>query len=218
MPIAIPRQEGISGHRRLHGDELAGPPLQKIKGGATLQDLTKDYALFSYAPLVLYAGFQHNPVQEWITTHGHDQVVFILQLEKPILHFGSTNSVWDRTLWVAELEYWPSLRSHIGTMAGIDRAQKKFSRPLLQVLPITDVIAAEKSIVTERPTVSISVFAVDSNKGCLAMAPAAALTGFRPYLKFNPPREETVRLTNALLKEENKPYEACQLKPWEIAK
>ncbi len=214
MPVVIPRNEGISGVRRLEGDEAGGAPFQKLKQGATLADLQKEYVLFNYAPIFLYAGLSINPVQEWINKHNHKQVVFILALDKPVLHMGA-GAIWDRTLWAVEKEYWPSLRSHLGSMATIDRSKGKLCRIIVQTIPVLDVIAAEKPLVLESPYVMISTFTVDSNLGCIVFAPSTKLTGNCPYLKFHAPREETVRLANGLLLEVDKPYEACQLKPWE---
>jgi hypothetical protein len=203
----LPKQEGMSGVRRVYGDEAAGPPLKRIKGGASLADLQTDYALFTYAPLFLFGGLEHNPVQEWLNIHKHGQVVYIFKLDLPVIHIGK-GPEWDRTLWAVEKEYWPSLSLHIGSIALIDRRQKRLVRTICQDLPILDVAARTPSKCT------ITTFGVDSNLGCIAFAPAPHISK-QPYIKFHPPREETIKLASALLQYDNKPYQHIQRPPWE---
>lgn len=211
----LPCKEGISNTRHVYGDSAAGPLLPALRKGGTLAELQADYVLFNYAPLFVFGGLQHNPVQEWINTHNHQQIVFIFQMNKPILHIGA-EAIWDQTLWAVEKRYWPSLAMHIGSIALLDRGQKKLTRAICQTIPVTDVAAVDRNPgLTILPTVLIHTFAIDSNFGCLAFAPATPLMRGRPYLKFHPPREETIKLAEALLANQTNPYNNVQASPWE---
>jgi hypothetical protein len=208
----LPCKEGISDGRLVYGDDAAGPPLQKLKGGASLAELQQDYALFAYSPLFLLGGLEHNPVQEWINLAGHKQIVFIFPTPAPVLHIGK-EPIWDHTLWAVEKEHWPSLSLHIGSIALIDRAKKRLTRVICQEIPISDVAA--KPVDGKLPSVTITTFAVDSNLGCIAFALPSRFQHSRPYLKFYPPREETLKLANRLLSFDPNPYSGLQTPPWE---
>lgn len=202
-------EQGISGVTRVWGDEAAGPPLERIKGGATLADLKEQYELFTYAPLFLYGGLEHNPVQEWINTNHHKQIVFIMELERPFLSLGKGFEKSERTLWMVEKEHWPSLALHIGSMAMIDRQRNSFTTVACQELPVPDVVAKSNS------TVNIFAFVPDGSKGCIALEPGTALTGRRPFMKFHPPTPKVAKLGAALLANKPDPYQHVQPLPWE---
>ena len=210
--IYLPSTEGISNGRRLYGDEAAGPPLQKLKTGFTLHDLQQDYSIFNYSALFLYGGLEHNPIQEWINKNNTSQVVFILSLDKAVLHFGS-NPIWDRTLWLIEKDYAFSMFVHLASMATINRITKNVCRTLWQKVPIVDVIAKADNAIP--PRIIIDIFTVDSNTGCIAFDKPSPLLNYMPHLKFHVPREETTKLAYGLLADHSKPYDMCQPTPRE---
>jgi hypothetical protein len=211
-----PMPLGISYPRQIFSDEASGPLLDRIKSGANLTALTADYEFFTYAPLFIYGGLEHNPIQEWINLHNHKQVVYILPLPAPVVKM-SAGAQWDQTLWLVEKEHWMDLAMHIGSMAFIDRNKKAFARPICQQLPIIDVIAMQH---TDWPTtIHITTFGVDGNFACIAFHvdkgknPVLNL----PRLKRYTPLPETVKFSNAMFRFEKNPFNDTQKLPWAIA-
>jgi hypothetical protein len=210
--MLLPRPEGISGERRVYGDEAAGPPFRRLKEGASLADLRQDYALFTYAPLFLYGGLEHNPVQEWINAHGHGQIVFIFPVPSPIFRMRA-DPIWDHTLWAVEKEHWPSLSLHVGSVALIDRGKQTVTRVICQEIPVFDVAAKQR--LGPPGKITVTTFSPDSNLACAHFVPAGLLQGGRPALQVYPPRKETVKFANALLSFSTNPYQGIQKPPWE---
>lgn len=205
----LPYQPGINKSKRLYGDEAGGAPLQKIRSGYSLQDLTADYVLFTYAPFCIYSGIDFNPIQEWINFNNFPQIVFIIKLDTPFISCHSLPE-WDCTLWAVEKNYWDSLALHIGSTALIDRTKKLFTRVICQKIPIIDVVAISKQqIISDIPKVDIYVFGVDSNIACIATLPEPA------RLTRIIARDDTVKLANNLFAEITQPYINIQKKPWE---
>jgi hypothetical protein len=212
----LPKQVGTSDAKRVYGDQAAGPPFKRMKGGASLRELQRDYAFFSYAPLVIYGGLDFNPVQEWINLNNHPQLVYVMQLDMPIFDMKG-NPKLDRALWAVELEHWNDLCFHIGSLAIIDRKKQSMVRVVCQEIPILDVGALEKMRIIEDalPTVTVTTFSVDSNRECIAFDPAPDLLNSRPKLKRFKPREETVQLAKGIFARVETPYEGIQPLPWE---
>jgi hypothetical protein len=210
-----PLQEGVGSAKQLNSDAAAGAPLQQLKSGASLAELQKDYAIFTYAPLFLVGGLEHNPIQEWINAHNHKQIVSIIPLRQPVIHLGF-DPIWDSTLWAVETAYWPSLRLHVGSLAVINRHKKQLTRVVCQEVQILDGALRDDSfcLLPSLP-VQITTFSVDSNLACLAFMPATLKTKWQPYLKLYPAREETVKLCAALLGNSPAPYNNIQPMPWE---
>lgn len=211
MPLT-PRQEGASNFSSLYGGFDDGPPLTRLKAGQVLNDLRQDYELFNYTPLCLYGGLTFNPVQEWINEHNHKQVVFILSLDKPIFDMKGPPKL-DHTLWAVEKPHWFSLNIHIGSLALIDRKKKALVRVLCQEIPIIDI--NQKMIIPGEPSsVTITTFSVDSNKECIAFSPFTTVQPRASLIRYSP-REETIKLANALFAEKSNPYHGIQPYPWE---
>lgn len=210
-----PHQQGISKLRKVEGDEAGGPPLKRLKSGASLAELQQDYAMFSYAPLCLYGGLKFNPIQEWINLNNHSQIVFILRLEHSILNLRGL-STWNTLLWLVEKPYWESLRLHIGSMALVDHKQGHLMRVLCQDIPILDLNAINSITLKDVPTVSITIFSPDTNEACYAIEPTNHMLIEQPRLVRISPREETVKLATAIFKMSSEPYNDIQPYPWEL--
>lgn len=220
MRNQIPKAEGISGERRVYGDEAAGRPLERLKSGASLVQLQTDYVFFSYAPMFLYGGLTFNPVQEWINLHNMPQCVFIVPMPMRVFNLADTTlgeTKWDKILWAVEKEYWERLALHIGSIGLIDRGKKLFSRGLCQAIPVVDVAAVDKMQVlpTQLPTVEIFVFGVDSNRGCIAFPRPKNLLVELPRLVNHGTLPETARMAKALFENNPNPYQQSQPLPWE---
>lgn len=205
MPNLLPLREGVNPGFVLTGDIAGGPPLQRLKTGATLSDLSQDYALFTYAPLFLYGGLDFNPINEWTNMWNRpEQVVFILELGKPVLNLSTELEGTDKfncVLWAVEKEYSGGLFRHIASLAIVNRSTKMFTKVVCQEFTALDVAAIGKKRTMTTATFKLTTFSVDSNKGCLAFVPH-----YRPYLKLLPARKETVNLANAIFRDSENPY------------
>lgn len=200
---------GPSGHSRRYDDEDAGPPLAKLKAGGLLSDVSRDYQLFTYAPLILYGSIEHNPVQEWINKKGCGEVVHFVLLSQPILEIvaGDEGCIWNKLLWAVEKGHWDDLSRHIGSMGFLNRDKGVFERILCQEIPVRDVglKAPKTAIVTDVP---VFVFSGDNNRSCMVMLPAREATMELPRLIKTPPRTATVKLGKAMLADSTNPYAA----------
>lgn len=210
----IPKTVGISDGFQLYRDTDAGAPLKQFKGGSSLCALQRDYALFTYAPLFLYGGLSINPVNEWVNVQDRPSVVYRLDLPTPVFDM-KMGVKFDCMLWAVEKEYWPSLSLHIGSLALIDKSKKRLTRVIHQDIPILDINKFDISATTV-PTATISTFSVDSNHECIAFAPPKDFLTNRVILKRYNPREETVKMAEALFAESDNPYKDIQPFPWEI--
>jgi hypothetical protein len=182
--------------------------LKKLKAGMSLADLQKHYALFTYAPLFLYGGLEHNPIQEWLNLFKHGEVVAIMQLPAPVVQLSPPGDhKLDSVLWAVQLPYWSKLAMHIGSIGLMDRGRKRFTRVVCQEVPIADVAALDNIVLANTfPTVTIVTFGVDSTAGCIVFEPAGNLIVERPTLRAMPPREATLKLGRAIFHEHEDPY------------
>jgi len=205
---------GASGFRRRYDDEDAGPPLQMLKEGKTLRDLADDYTFFTYAPLFLYGGLEHNPIQEWLNMRGLGEVVHFVFLPRDVVNLALTaTSVqpWNRLLWAVENKHWNDLAHHIGGIGLLDGGRKRFTRVICQQIPIADCgLGNAGRISSDAYPVEIYVFTVDSNHSCWPIAPARDLAYDVPKLLHVAPREETIELAIALLSSSEDPYRVIE--------
>lgn len=209
--IPLTKDVGVSSIRR-PGDEDEGPPLRRLRAGDSLGALTDDYVLFSYAPLFMYGGMEHNPVQEWLNTRLPGEVIFFLPLPKPafIMRLDLQSSIWDRLLWAVEKEFWPELSLHLGSMAFINKKTQILSKSMCQEIQIQDINAygyMPNSTDGTMRTLSVYVFTVDSSVGCYAMQPNPP---FLPNMVIMEAFKETKRLAKALFGYETDPYAAVE--------
>jgi hypothetical protein len=215
----MPAREGFSDAYQLYKDTDKGDSVSPLRSGLPMRDLSRDYVFFTYAPLCLYGGLTHNPVQEWINIHNVPPCVHICKLPRPILRTNlldlSTRTVWDRTVWAVERPRWPSLLGHLGAMALVDRGRHAYTRVLVQDIPVVDVLRQDAAVLTELPFVNITAFSIDSNKATIAFRVLPAEKCQDPYLDIWPAEPVTVRLADAVLRMAENPYEDVQPFPWE---
>jgi hypothetical protein len=197
----IPFQSGINKGSWKTEKDVGDGVLSVVPARTAIEDMRKDYVAFTYAPMFLYGGLTHNPIQEWINLFNHTKVVHIVQLPAPVVRvIPGQDSIFDSILWMVEKSLWSKLAMFIGGMGLLDREKKMFTRPVCQELPVLDTPAlASNSVTTRIPTTTIYAFGVDGSNACLAFSPAKDLMLDRPTLYRLPPREETLTLARALL-------------------
>jgi hypothetical protein len=199
--------------RRMYADADAGPPLRRLRDGATLTQLVGDYELFTIAPLVMRGGLAVNPIREWMNENGHESGVWLVPLSEPVVNLGNDrlSKIWASKLWACEKPLWEQLSFRLGTIAMINRATRTFVRSLCQEIPVADVVALSKVSVlpAECPMVKITTFSLDGNKGILAFEPAAAPPLDQARLVSMPAESATVALALALFGEAGGPYDAA---------
>lgn len=200
-------------YKRLYVDSGVGPPLKKLATGATLGQLTEDYALFTIAPLVLRGGLSVNPIREWLNEIGTDEGVWLVPLPEAIVDLGPDNlsKFWASKLWACEKPLWDGLCFRLGTIAMVNRGTGTFVRSLCQDIPIVDVIALSKLTVLPDPCpmVTLTTFGLDGNKGVLAFEPAKMPPLDKARLVKMDALPETKALARALLENAPRPYDTA---------
>lgn len=209
----LPKRFEPFGHRELERDFDKGPPLDRLRAHATLTDLAVEYALFTHVPLVLAGGMRVDLVREYLNQLGLEAGVCRLPLPAPVFDLGVLPfaDLWACNLFACDRAIWDGLSYHLGTAAMINRGHQYFARVVTQDVPVADVVALLRtSVVTlPCPSVMVTTFSVDSNRGVLAFEPAAAMPVDRPRLVSKPPLPETVALARAELAGARRPYDAA---------
>lgn len=228
LPSFMPPTRPFEPHdfRQLYADTDAGPPFKKLAGGGTLAQLSEDYALFTFAPLVMWGGLSTNPVREYMNEHGHESGVWLIPLTEALFDYGPKpiQRFWATKLWACERQIWDDpdkpndgLCFTLGTIGIINRDAQQFSRVLCQDIPVPDVIAMRKTTVLPSPCpmVTITTFSLDSNKGVLAFEPAARPPIDRARVVYMEPLPETTALAEAVLCDAERPYDEAAWALWE---
>lgn len=208
----LPLPTAQHGHKKLERDADAGPPLTRLRTGATLGDLAKECALFTVAPLFAAGGTMVNLLQEYMNAQGLSRGIYLVPLPVAVFDFGDlpNSEIWSRAIHACDRPLWEGLAYHIATAGMINRAQGFFARVVTQDIPVTDVVAVLKMNVVELPcpVVTVTTFSVDSNHGLLVFEPATNLPVDRPRLVRRAALPATIALGAAELQQAKKPYVA----------
>jgi hypothetical protein len=168
-----------------HGDHEQA---QVARNYRTLTQMAEEFEFFTTA-LYNLAGFDRDPIIEFLKfkqiSDPREQPTaidyprpFFQGLGVGVLLGKVVN--WDHRIYAIRREYWTDLRDTIAGIGWADQKRRIFARGLFHELTMVDPTQfyAAGGVLSELPLITITVFAVSSNK---------AFTHIQPAL--NPPRD-----------------------------
>ena len=156
-------------------------PVAPLKSSSTLQDMSRDYAFFSPGVINAVTAFDRDPVMEYCRICSDlpesDRPLAIDYSQKffnglGIRYVGDAVIDLDRRLYAIPKTRWPRCRDVIAGIAIIDRTRDFLATTLYYELGMVDPFALRKmTVVTELPTVAVTIFGISANTGISYLAP-----------------------------------------------
>jgi len=183
-------------------------PVAPLNSSSTLQDMSRDYAFFSPGVISAVTAFDRDPVMEYCRICSDlpeaDRPLAIDYSQKffnglGIRYVGGTVIDLDRRLYAIAKPLWERCRDVIAGIAIIDRSREFLATTLYYEIAMVDPFALRRMcVVTELPTVGVTIFGISANTGISYLAPLQypAL----PQLVTEPPTVEAVQAYAAELK------------------
>jgi hypothetical protein len=188
----------------------------KISSAAVLQDLARDYAIFTHGAFFVYGRLDVDPVADYILKHADPDVMampvtFTQRLFHGLAAPGKPVGPpchWEYTLFFIEHRYWADLRQQLCCCGWVDRRRKFYGRAVMQTIPIIDFLVLEKALIVPAPlpTVEITVFGVDGTNVHVQFMPRVGKPGDVPIATHRPLVAETQTLGAALLSCQDRPF------------
>lgn len=189
-------KEGVSEEGTAHTDVQPAKEME-ISAAATLAEISKDYALFTPAIFHLFIAGANDPVQHYVAEssgEGGTITIFKLRFDRPIfsgLVSDTGNGEWNHWLYAVERSRWPGLFNYLGGIAVTDRQRKLFARLRPRAVSIVDPywLAKQTSFDSTVPLVPVTVWCLDTNRGCVWIEGPndyVDFDGLRPIGPFNP--------------------------------
>ncbi len=189
-------KEGISEEGTAHTDVQPAKEME-ISAAATLSEISKDYALFTPAIFNLFIAGANDPVQHYVAESSGEAgpvAIFKLRFDRPIfsgLVSDAGNGEWNHWLYAIERANWPAFFNYLGGIAVTDRQRKLFARLRPRAVSIVDPywLAKQTSLDATVPLVPVTVWCLDTNRGCVWIAGPndhADINGVGPIGPFHP--------------------------------
>lgn len=121
---------------------------------------------------------------------------------------GSLIPDWNHIMMCCHKEHWTGLRDFLMRAGGVDRRHNIFQRMLVQVLPVIDMLAMERSthIPQPLPMANVMTFGLDGSDRIVCFEPALDPLTDKVKIKILPPEAETVKLGMAMIARSQYPY------------
>lgn len=155
-----------------------------------LSELTAEFVLCTPAMLVLYGGFDRDPMAY---AAGQVQTTDIFEITSPKRLFDLPGH-WGVTVWAIPKQIWQPILQSLGRLTLIDKQQQRVATLLYHELDVPDVL--DHTITNVQPVVPVQAFAVDANFGYFYLHAEPGKTP-RPVLKR--PRPATILAAQKLL-------------------
>lgn len=206
----------------------------KVGKATSLKDLTEEYAF--YTPALVYTRVRllgRDPWWQFLQEYGKEVFPLTLRFDKPIfsgLHamiyrtgraLAKSTSIanrpavldeaWNHVLYGMHKEHWDAYKAFMGTMAFVDRSLGLVTRIRYKDMDIADPLALSRVIVTPSatPLLPITVFCLDTNKGCTWIEPSVQPLVTLPSLQSSAMVfDDTRAFALAVLNDEANPYAA----------
>ncbi len=172
------------------------------KNYRTLTEMSEEFEFFTTA-LYNLAGFDRDPVIEFLKYYPlpdpRDQPAAI-DYPRPFfqglgvgLLLGKVVN-WDHRIYAIRREHWQALRDTIAGIGWADQQKRIFARGLFHELTMVDPTKfyAAGGVLSELPLITITVFAVTSNKAFTHIQPATDPPRTRPWFHVDSPRQDTL--------------------------
>lgn len=172
----------------------------------TLSSLAAEFAFFTTG-LMHIGGFDRDPVSEyfrvnnitdrdWLLVMDFDEILFPeFQVKQFQSDAGGVTIDYRRRLYACPHERWMALRDWISRLSWYRRSPALYGKTGWTWGLLPDVTSTKTSGI--RPVVSVTCFAVITNKGSVHMANRAANS--HPVAVYTAPDEEILSLTDAVL-------------------
>lgn len=184
-------------------DRVEKVPIQdklNAKAKWSLQDVAKDFVIFTHGPIFTIGNLQHDPCQQAVV----DQDAFVGWYDYQHVFFHNLavgnpyGEVYERRLFFCDHASWPKIDAALLTATGVDMVNRRFFRVKRQTVKIPDVPFMERLSVgvDQVPMVDAYVYCVDGTMGNIMMTPGPAMPKVIPtlWLKSLPIDSETVRM------------------------
>lgn len=195
--MTLPIKEGV---RSAVEPVQKGPAYHQLRvsQAASLADLSKEYALFTHAPLFVFTPLSRDPVWDYTSTVSEEVVAFHMDFPSPIFHGLTRNGdhAWNHRLLLCPKHLWKPLEMCLSKVSVADPHAKKYYRVLVQDLPVPDGLALSKAsmLPIPCPMVTVTVFGVDGSDRMVSLAPAFNPPMDLPHVVFNDPEPYAVTM------------------------
>jgi len=133
VPVGdLPQAEGVTAAPAPSAAELRSlPHIKKVGFAHRLSEVQQDYAFFTHALLFTHAGFQSDPVEEWMLVNDCPGAVFALEFDQPLftgLGIPLTQHAdhYNKLLMGCERPVWDKLYRYLNTLTAADPVRKAY--------------------------------------------------------------------------------------------
>ena len=213
----LPFKPGLQAAPHSFPKERARVHELRLSAATTLSDLTNQYAFYSPAMIYMFIRLMgREPLWDFVEEYGKEVVPVSLKFNKPLFE-GLTvdgDRTWNYVLYGMEHEDFNEFRKWMGTLTFMDRDKGLVHRIRYQDIQIVDPLFLDRTVVLplDIPTVPVTVFALDSNKGCCWLQCGDPVMDL-PTLRYTGEVfKDTQEFSDALLLENENPYGAVSSK------
>lgn len=136
----------------------------------TLSNCAESVAYFTPAIFRLFLRLNRDPIQQFYDEQNKDIDLRLLAFDKPVFD-GLVSDVgetgWNHVLYTCPRDTWPALFSYLGSLAICDRGAGLLARIHPRRVKIVDPAVDADKISTNWPCVTVTVFCLNTNKGCV---------------------------------------------------
>lgn len=202
---------------------VTGKPTDVVEVPHTLGDMVNDGFFFFTTALVTTHGlFDRDPIVEFRRMHpkiADSDAPFAVDCQYPFfngLGHGLLNGKfidWNRRLYGVHGDYWEVLHRFVSSLAMFDAERYHYAKVGWHPLIIVDQTAMHTgAILTEIPSIPITVFCVSGYRGFAYISPAEDPPRTFPFLTLSPPKAELQAEAEALLGPPANPEQLAQHK------
>lgn len=133
VPVgALPRADGVQAAPSLSPAEARSlPHIRKVGVTHRLSEMVGDFAFFTHATLFTRAGFQADPVEEWMVVNDCPGAVFALEFDRPLftglgIPDRRHGDHYNRLIMGCERAVWDKLYAYLNTIVAADPVRKTY--------------------------------------------------------------------------------------------
>jgi len=183
----------------------------RLTAATTLRDLKEQYAFYTPAMMYIFVRLMgREPLWDFMEEYGKEVTPISMKFKKPIfdgLAVGPDRT-WNYVLYGMEHDDFNEFRKWMGTLTFVDRDKDIVHRIRYQDFEIADPLFLERVVVLplQMPTIPVTAFALDSNKGCCWLATGDLLMDLPSLAYTGKVFENTQHFADAVLLESEDPY------------
>jgi len=144
---------------------------RQLSQATRLVDLQEEFAIYTPAMVYLHVPLPGDVMSSFYAQYGQEVEVFSVDLDRPVfsgLSAKNGDNRWNQVLFGMPKEHWPAFYNWMGTIALMDHSVDTLYRVRTQDITVPDPFCFQNEIVLpdDIPTGKITVFCVETNKGC----------------------------------------------------